>query len=935
MTTKVHELAALGQSIWYDNIRRAVLQSGELKRLVEAGVLGVTSNPTIFEKAIGGSDDYDSALYRLVEQGRTIPEIYEALVIEDIRHAADILAPTYEQTNGVDGYISLEVSPTLAHDTDGTIAEARRLYEAVGRRNVMIKVPATKEGIPAIQTLIGDGININVTLIFALEHYRAVMEAYLSGLERFAAEGGDLSQVASVASFFVSRVDSMVDEMLKAKGNTDLQGKIAIANAKLAYALFREVFNGPRWENLERMGARVQRPLWASTGTKNPAYPDTLYVDALIGPDTVNTVPPATLAALLDHAHPAPTIDADVDEARAQMDRLAGLGISMEAVTDKLLQDGVAAFVKSFESLMNSIASKREAIIEKVQRRSAKLGGYASDVQAAMMRLSQENIIPRLWAKDHTIWKPEPTEITNRLGWLDVAERLGTPENIRAVHALTDEVWADGITHAVLLGMGGSSLAPELFAKVYGAGVGDLDVTVMDTTDPDAVQACLAAYPPQKTLYIVSSKSGGTVEMISLFKFFYNVVLEHYEGDTTKAGSHFIAITDPGSGLADIAQQYQFRKTFLNDPEIGGRYSALSYFGLVPAAIDGVDLPRLLDRTAQMSALCKPSPDPVYNPGAWLGVIMGVMAKAGRDKLTIITSAGIASFGDWAEQLVAESTGKEGRGILPVVGETVGVPAMYGSDRLFVHLRLVEDETYLPALAALEAAGHPVVYFTLNDEYDLGGQFLLWEIATAVASWLLSINPFDQPNVESAKILARQMVAAYIERGALPPQTAALTDGAITAYGDDVTGADAPTAFRAFLSKAGPDGYIALHAYLPPSEATSDLLRAMQTAIREHTKRAVTVGYGPRFLHSTGQLHKGDGGKGIFIQFTNDPAHDTPIPEVAGKPDSKISFGVLKMAQALGDGQALRANNRPVIRFHLGADVMGGLKRLLEGLLQV
>jgi transaldolase len=358
--TKAHELARLGQSVWYDNISRTIIESGELQQLLDDGVIGITSNPSIFEKAIAGSADYDEAIQALIGRGQTTEAIYESLATEDVGRAADMLRPVYDATDGVDGYVSLEVSPTLAHDTAGTIADARRLFAALDRPNIMIKVPATPAGIPAIRQLISEGINVNVTLIFSLESHDAVMEAYISGLE---ANEGDLSRVASVASFFVSRVDTAVDNLLQARGSTTLQGEIAIANAKAAYKRFQEIFAGPRWAALVEKGARVQRPLWASTGTKNPAYPDTFYVDELIGPYTVNTIPPATLTAFNDHGTVAETLTAGVDEALAQLAQLAEAGVDLTAVTQKLQDDGVAAFAKSFESLLASVAQKQQALV--------------------------------------------------------------------------------------------------------------------------------------------------------------------------------------------------------------------------------------------------------------------------------------------------------------------------------------------------------------------------------------------------------------------------------------------------------------------------------------------------------------------------------------------------------------------------------------------
>jgi transaldolase/glucose-6-phosphate isomerase len=918
--TRLHELAQLGQSIWYDNVRRGLLGSGEMAALIETGVSGVTSNPTIFEKAVVGSGDYDAALHDLVGQGKSAEEIYEALALDDIRRTADLLLPVYERTGGADGYVSLEVSPALAPDTDGTIAEARRLFAALDRPNVMIKVPATLAGIPAIDALIGEGINVNVTLIFSLAQYRAAAEAYIAGLERLAASG-DVSRVASVASFFVSRMDTAVDRALEEVGEADLQGKIAIANTKMAYVRFKEIFSGERWERLAGQGAHLQRPLWASTSTKNPRYPDTLYVDNLIGPETVNTVPPETLQAFLDHGQVSLTLEADLEAARDDLARLADLGVDLDDITRKLLDDGVAAFAKSFEALLGSIAEKRERMLPGGQR-PASLGAYQAAVDAALAEMAQERILARIWEHDHTVWKPDPTEISNRLGWLRSAEAM--LDDSPRLEELAEAVRADGYTRALLMGMGGSSLASEVLSKTFVAS--DLDLAVLDSTDPGEVLAQAERLDPAQTLFIVATKSGGTVETLSFFKFFYNRAAEILGAD--KVGEHFVAITDPGSSLADLAARLHFRETFLNDPNIGGRYSALSYFGMVPAMLIGVDVPRLLDRARSAAHECEAANE---NPCAWLGAVMGELAKTGRDKLTLIASPRIASFGNWVEQLVAESTGKGGHGILPVVGEPLGPPEVYGDDRLFVHLWLDGDETHAMALAALEAAGHPLVRLRLRDLYDLGAQFFVWEMATAIAGQRLGINPFNQPDVEAAKALARRMVAKYTATGALPTETPALSGDGIAVYGN--VKADSPgDALIAFLGQAQSGAYVALQAYLQPTDETDAALAALRVRLRDRLKLATTVGYGPRFLHSTGQLHKGDAGRGLFIQFTADDPRDVPIPDEAGSPDSSITFGVLKAAQAMGDGQALRDAGRRVIRFHLGTDVVGGLQTLSEAL---
>jgi len=926
---KLQELNRLGQAVWLDYIRRSVITSGELREMVDAGVRGVTSNPTIFEKAIAGSADYDDDLRRLVKEGRSDGEIFRALTVEDIRLAADVFLPFYENSGGGDGYVSLEVNPLLAHDTNGTVAEARRLFDTVNRPNVMIKVPATPCGVQAIQTLIGEGINVNVTLIFSIAQYEGVAEAYLAGLEKLLRSGGEVAGVASVASFFVSRIDVAVEADFEKMGIPAPPEKIAIDNARTAYARFREIYNGERWERLAAKGARVQRLLWASTCTKDPLLPDTLYVDSLIGQDTVNTVPPATLRAFLDHGAAAPTLGGGVEEARSRLAGLPSLGVDLERLAQELQDDGVAAFVRSYRSLMKSIAGKRERLQSRWAPMSQSLGAYRDAVDRGLAELKGRQVMRRIWAHDHTVWKPGPAEISNRLGWLNIAEAMAG--NTKTMRDLADTLRAEGYTDALLLGMGGSSLAPEVFRKTFGVREGYLDLAVLDSTDPGAVLAHAERLDPAKTIFLVSTKSGDTVETLSFFKFFYNRVAEAVGRE--RAGEHFVAITDPGSRLAETAQAHGFRKTFLNDPNIGGRYSALSYFGLVPAALIGVDLPTLLDRAVTSACNCEGCNCPVGgdNLGARLGGILGELSLAGRDKLTLIASPAIGAFGDWVEQLIAESTGKDGRGIVPVMGEPTGSPVVYGKDRLFVYLHLEGDDSLDGAVQDLETAGHPVVRLRLKDLYDLGGQFFLWEMATAVAGHRIGINPFDQPNVESAKVLARRMLGDYRKEGKLPDLVPTLRAGGTTVYGDVV--AETPgDALIAFLGQALPGDYVALQAYVQPGAGIDHALLTLRSFLRDRYKLATTVGYGPRFLHSTGQMHKGDAGRGLFLQWTADDPRDVPIPEEAGSPASSVTFGVLKTAQVLGDRQALLDAGRRVLRIHLGPDSLSGLSSLTEAL---
>nr|MDT8304384.1 bifunctional transaldolase/phosoglucose isomerase [Anaerolineae bacterium] len=925
--TKLHELLALGQSIWYDNIRRALIESGELAALFTAGVRGVTSNPSIFEKAIIESTDYDEQLRRLVAEKKTVAEMYEALVLQDIQQAADLARPIYEASGGLDGYVSLEVSPELAHDTEGTIAEARRLYARLDRPNVMIKVPATQAGIPAIKTLIGEGINVNVTLLFAVDNYEQVAAAYIAGLETLAASGGDLGAVASVASFFVSRVDAAADKQLAAAGNRELQGKVAIANAKVAYARFRAIFSGERWQRLAQQGASVQRVLWASTSTKNPDYPPTLYVDALIGPDTVNTVPPATLELFREQGTVAPTLAAGLPEAQEQLRQLQALGIDLDRITGELQDAGVQSFAASFASLMDGIGEKRERLLAGWERQRAHLGPYQQAVEEKLAELTAQRIVPRIWERDHTVWASSPDEITNRLGWLRIAEQM--QQYTHLLEEFVTTVREDGYTDVLLLGMGGSSLAAEVFAKSLSNKQGYLTLNVVDSTDPAVLRGYAENLDLRHTLFIVASKSGSTSETLSAFRYYYNLVMASVgERD---AGAHFVAITDPGTSLTRLAEEYHFRKTFTNDPTVGGRYSALSFFGLVPAALVGVDVPELMQRALAASGACDACVEVQDNRAARLGVILSALAKAGRDKVTFIASPAIASFGDWVEQLIAESTGKSGIGILPVVGEALGAPVVYGDDRLFIYLRLEGDDTHDKAIAALESAGQPVVRIRLQDAYDLGDQIFTWELATAVAGWGLGIHPFNQPNVEAAKKLARQMVEEYKKKGALPEQAPALTANGMAVYG--ANHADSVgQALTGFLASAVAGDYIALQAFVPPDQTNETWLRNLQSRLRDRTGLATTLGFGPRYLHSTGQLHKGDAGNGLFIQITADPIQDVAIPDKAGTQASSITFGTLQAAQALGDRQALLDAGRRVIRLHLGTDVEHGLQALAEEL---
>lgn len=552
------------------------------------------------------------------------------------------------------------------------------------------------------------------------------------------------------------------------------------------------------------------------------------------------------------------------------------------------------------------------------------LGKEQKIYEDKFQKLVDEKIIERIWKKDYTVWSSNPDEISNRLGWLDSPEN--SFKSLNEINEFVESVKAEGFTQALLMGMGGSSLAPEVFRLTFGVKEGYLDLDVLDSTDPGAVLDKERKLDFTKTLFIVSTKSGGTVETMSFLKYFYNKALDKLGKE--KVHKHFIAITDPGSGLEDIAKSLNFRKIFLNDPNIGGRYSALSLFGVVPAALVGVDIQKLLNNAKTYSEESRLNND--KNSAAVLGIIMGALGEKGKDKVTFIMSPQIKYFGAWVEQLIAESTGKNGKGILPVDLEEVTSPEFYSNDRIFIYMKYSGDSTYDYKIESIKKAGHPVIEVMLNDFYDLGGEFLKWEIATAVSGWVLNIQPFDQPNVESAKIVARRMMKAFTDEGKLPELFASLEESGIKVYGDiEVT--NLRDVMLDFLNKFEKDkSYVSIQAYIKPNDETTEALHNFRTSIQKKYKLATTVGYGPRFLHSTGQLHKGDAGNGLFIQFTANMPEDIDIPENPGKRNSFFSFGVLKDAQALGDRQALLDNKRKFIRFDLGNDVVGSLQKLGE-----
>jgi transaldolase/glucose-6-phosphate isomerase len=859
-----------------------------------------------------------------------------------VQDAADVLRHAYAETRGAGGYVSLGVSPALAADTEGMLSEAHRLWKAVERENLMIKVPATAEGIAALRQLVSEGINVEATLVFGRETYQKIAEAYLAGLESFAARGGDPARVAAVASFFVGRIDSAIEALVADRLKTaatprerallrSLAGKVGIASAKLTYQRYQELFAGPRWQALADRGAHPARLLWASTGPALPGESDVAYVEALAGPDTVAALAPPTVDAFRDHGRPRASLTEHLDDAHDVMASVAELGISMGELQEKLLHEGLHLLGDAFDKLIAAVAREcREAWAKRINPATYALpDGFAAEVRRSLAEWQASGKARRLWQRDPSLWSGR--DEAQWLGWLSITnEELA---HIQRFGQIADVARSGDFSAVLLLGMGGSSLGPEVLRQTFGKVPGFPDLHILDSTDPAQVRSVERAVDLARTLFVVSSKSGSTLEPNIFKQYFFDRVVQAVGPD--EAGRRFVTITDPHSKMEHVAEADGFRRIFFGWPNIGGRYSVLSDFGLVPAAAMGVNVADFLDRTEAMVYACMPSVPVDENPGVVLGTILGVGAKRfGRDKLTIFATPGITSLGAWLEQLVAESTGKEGHGVIPIDRETPMAAELYAPDRLFVFLRLDgEPENGQAELAAgLERTGHPVVRIRVQEHEDLGQEFFRWEVATAVAGSILGIDPFDQPDVEASKIATRKLTTAYEERGSLPAETPIFEADGVRLYTDPrnaealAGGLGGPPSLTAYLGahlrRLGRGDYFALLAYVEMNEAHARELQAIRDRILTAARVATCLEFGPRFLHSTGQGYKGGPNTGVFLQLTCDDAADLPVP------GQKYTFGVVKAAQARGDFDVLVQRGRRALRVHLGPDVAAGLATL-------
>lgn len=932
------ELLEHGQSYWLDNLSRELIRGGELQRRVEEeGLRGVTSNPAIFHKAISKGDAYDDEIKSLVADGASVRQIYERLVVSDIREACDVLRPVYDSSGGLDGYVSLEVSPRLVHDTQGSISEGRRLWSAVDRPNLMIKIPGTPAGASAIEELLYEGINVNVTLLFDVPAYDEVARAHIRALHRRSDEGRPLAGVASVASFFLSRIDVLVDSLighridaqLDAAGPARLLGKAGIASAKLAYRSFEEHYSGAAWDELVAAGARVQRLLWASTSTKNPLYDSVRYVEPLIGPDTVNTMPEVTIEAFAACGTVEPdTIRRDVEGAIEVFEALDAVGIDMVSVAAQLVNEGAEKFIEPFDALLGGLARRRSEITGDGARLRLSEAADAALSPALADALIEMRFARRLLAGDASLWSDDDETralVEKRLGWLRATDAPAT--RIDEFDRLASGADDDGITHVVVLGMGGSSLAAAVMAEGLPPVPGRPALLVLDDIDPVSVRSVEAEVAMAHTLFMVSSKSGSTVETLSLFEYFYAAV---EAAGVENPGTRFIALSDPGTPLVRLAHDRGFRSVVETPADVGGRFSALTAFGLLPAALAGHDIRGMLESARRMLTASSAEVPIAENPALGLGARLGALSLAGRDKLTITTSPRLRTFAAWLEQLVAESTGKQGSGIIPVIGEPLRPTGAYPDDRVFLDVSLVGDaaaadaaESVAARLDALAEAGHPVMRVEVPDASELGSEFLRWELAVAAAGALLDLNPFDEPDVNEAKRRARELLEQGDEMGADVNEPQAAESG-LELYMDAAANGhgDVGERLRTWVDAVDPAAYVAVLAYFADSEERDRLAGRLREAIGARTGAATTLGYGPRYLHSTGQLHKGGRSGGAYLVLTGDSTEDVQVP------GADYGLAELQHAQALGDAAALRERGRSVARVNLGWYVDEGLARL-------
>jgi glucose-6-phosphate isomerase len=906
---------------------------------MKEGLAGLLYDLATLENAVEGTSVYLQMIQDLLRESSLKTDAVSTLIHNDVKDLAQLILPSWEESDGAQGWVCVPLHPKWGPK------EALQWSLGFTIPNVMAQITSSPQGLLTARELLAHGVSLAMGPIAGPQKLKQAARACCDGLLQLSQDASrspktrPLHRVAVAFHLPLDEIDMAVDPKLSPAGRTDLLGRTAISCTRVLLETLRETISEGRWRKVLRKG--IKPPMLLLTFSSPPLLHlnDGYYLSHIQDEGIIWALPWSALWFVLGRKVPGEPQTAQaspgLSEARDHLETLKTLGVDMEQTAEGILRSHIERLEGRFSRLLQRLGRVQEGPSKVLGRKglSMDLCTHEKNVQKALERSRRESLLKRMWLRDHSIWKRDPTEITNRLGWMRSPNTMG--KFLPTLRQFADEVQGLGLSCGYLLGMGGSSLAPEVFIKTFGTKEGSPAMGVLDTTDPFTVQEASRRIELSEGLFIVSTKSGTTVETISLFKYFYNRLFEAEGGPG--AGRHFAAITDPGSPLAAQAHDLSFLHIFLNDPEVGGRYSALSYFGLVMASLIGMDLEALLHSAQAMWANCHLCNCPVRgdNSGVWLGCALGELALRGRDKLTLHASESLSPMLPWIEQLIAESTGKESKGILPVIGEDIMPSDAYAPDRVFVSLRLRGEGVPEDFLEDMASAGHPVIHIELDDLYSIGGEFFRWELATAVAAWRLGINPFDQPNVESAKRRAKEALSAKMEGREMPQPRPTLRDGDIMAFCHPPTLAsgrnNVPGLLEALLKTAQiPGSYVAIQAYLPPGAEMDSLLGGLRGWIRAGYPLATTVGYGPRFLHSTGQLHKGDAGRGLFIQITYEPPVDIPIPSAPGQKGSSVTFGDLLKAQALGDFSALKDAKRRIVRLHLPHDPLRGMRELLE-----
>lgn len=922
-----------GQQIWLQGPRRFALSSEELAALVSEGtVSGFVFDMDVVDAALVDGADYAAARERARSSGWAPDRLLEDVLLEDAAAAAALLQKWRPGDASTRSWVAVDLPPHVGLAGEATAVWAGRLAEVTEGATALVKLPGTRAGLQAAENVIAAGYGIYLHHLFTVEQVRSALAAYLRGLRLALAAGRDLSRAAAVAAVNLLRIDVAVDQLLhdcmrRSEDDRDLLesllGRAALGTARVAADTVREFTEDAEWVRLQGKGAVPPLLAWEGTRTSSPARREMEYLEELIGPGTASVVSWSALAALRDFGKPSPRLGRGIDEAREVLDDIAGAGIDLEAVADDLQKAAAGSDERRFGRLLNTVAAGSARAQFDVAA-----GGLEQELRESLRELEKAAVGRRLWSRDASLWSTDDTDapaIRNRLGWLALPETMREEALPLAAIARSRAGAKEGM--ALLLGMGGSSLGADALRIAFEC----RNLTVVDTTAPGGIAAAAGRLQVDRSVFVVSSKSGGTAETDALEKFFFDQV----SAVRDDAGSRFFAVTDPGTPLHELARNRGYARVWLAPPDVGGRYSVLSVFGLLPAALMGIDVGRLLASAHRMAVLCGPEVPAHLNSAVVIGALMAVGARHGRDKLTFLTPPRLAGLGDWAEQLIAESSGKRGQGIVPVSREPLGDADRYGEDRLFVHFRVAGEEARANDELAdeMQRRGHPVVRIVLTDVMDIGAELFRWEMATAVACAAMHVNAFDEPDVRDAKERAGALLQQYREEGRLGEPQPDFEEGSLAVMAPSTyeglrqrlqPGSGLESWLSAHLRGARPPDYVGILAFLAPDLQTWHALQGLRALLRDRLGVATTLGWGPRYLHSTGQLHKGGGDGGVFLQLTADAASDLAIP------GESYSFEVLLRAQALGDFQALAARGRRLLRVHLGREVETGLARLLE-----